>query len=478
MRGRIKRGYALAAMAALGLATPGATADMLPRRPFMGIANTPVAGGLRIDGVVPTGMAARMGLKPGDVIVALNGAKVESQQAFFTAFAALPVGTPLRLAVLRAGKRLPLAAILAPRADESYANGTVRYGEVDHGPERMRDILVAPRGVAEPPVVFYISGYSCGSIEAPGPGGLYTGLARSFLDAGIAFYRVEKPGVGDSRGGTACTEQSLADEIAAFRAAYLHLIELGFPADRIFLLGHSLGGMEAPLIVAGQAPPRGIAPYGIALKNWGDYIQDINSFQGFAMTGDDPVEAYKQGERDRPILHAFFLERRSPQQIAAADPAAAARLKDLLLWDGGDHAYGRSWTLLQDLATVDFPEAWTSVPTNVLSLYGATDEIALTSEDQRRLADMVDYYRPGTARFVEVPGTMHIMDLVGDRESFREHNVAAGGQTVLGPYNPEVGRQIVAWIRDCMARPPVRTMTFPDSLAERVKRMKAAAAKD
>lgn len=464
----------LAALIALGLAGAAPAADMLPRRPLMGINPTLVPQGLRVDGLLPGGMARNLGLQQGDILVAVNGTKIASVQAFANLFNATPVGQTLRVTVLRDGKSLSLSARQTPRADESYANGIVRYGEVDLGQTRMRDILVTPKGVADPPVIFYISGYSCGSIEATGPQSLYGTLAQAFVDAGIAFYRAEKPGVGDSVGGTHCRDQTLAQEVETLRATYRHLIALGFPADRIFLLGHSLGGIEAPLIVAGEAPPRGIVPYGVALKNWGDYIQDITTFQDFGTIGTDPVEAYKRAEADRPIVQAFFFGHKSFQQIVAADPAAADRLKTVFLWDGADHAYGRSLHLLQDLADVDFPEAWARVQSNVLSLYGETDEIALTSEDQRRIADIVNYYRPGTARFDEVPGTMHLMDLVGDRDAFRQRNVAAGGQVVTGPHNPEVERRIIAWIRECMNQPPVRTLTFPDSLAERVKKARAA----
>jgi len=469
---RLSHGRGFAALIALGLTGAAPAADPLPRQPLMGIVTTAVPAGLRIDATLPDGMAHRLGLRQGDILRAVNGTHVSTPQAFTSVFTATPTGKTLRITVLRGDRHLTLSARQAPRADESYANGTVHYGEVDVGPTRMRDILVTPKGVADPPVVFYISGYSCVSVEATGPQSLHGTLASAFVDAGIAFYRAEKPGVGDSRGGTHCRDQTLADELGTLRATYRHLIGLGFPADRIFLLGHSLGGIEAPLIVAGEPPPRGIIPYGVTLKNWADYIQDITAFQDFATIGADPVEAYKQAERDRPILQAFFFGHQSFQQIVAADPAAADRLKAMFFWDGADYAYGRSQHLLQDLAGIDLPEAWANVPTNVLSLYGETD--ALTSEDQRRIADIVNYYRPGTARFMEVPGTMHFMDLVGDRDAFREHNVAVGGQIVPGPHNPEVERRIIAWIRDCLARPPVRTMAFPNALAERVRKANAA----
>ena len=456
------------------LALSSATAaEPLPRQPFLGAAMTQVPQGLRIDRLSPAGMAAAMGLHQGDILTELAGKPLTNVPTVAEAIAATPIGRPLRAAILRDGRLLHLSARQAPRAPETYPNSDTHYGQVDIGPTRLRDVLVVPRGVTAPPVVYLMQGYSCTSIEAFDPDSLYAKLAQGFAAANIAFYRVEKPGLGDSRGGAHCRDESLAQEIAGFRAAYQHLIALGFPADRIFILGHSLGGIEAPLAVEGLDPPRGIIPYGIVLKNWADYMQDIGTFQGFAMSGDDPVAAYKQAELDRPIVQAFFFARRAPSAIAADHPGYGDRMKEIFGWDGGDHAFGRSWTLLQDLPTLDLPEAWSKVPTNVLSLYGATDEVALTGEDQARIADIVNYYRPGTATYVELPGTMHGMDLVGGRNAFRERNVAAG-TIVAGPFNPEITRTIVEWIRACMAKPPVRGQSFPDSLAERVKRQRAA----
>jgi len=472
----MRHSLGMGALLALTLATAAFTADPLPRQPLLGISGTPVAQGLHVDTVTPNAMATRLGLEPGDTITAIEGKPIDAHQDFVETFASVPAGKTLHLAIMRDGRRLALFALQAPRPNETYPNATVRYGEVDIGPTRMRDILAMPDGAAPPAVIFYVQGYSCTSIEATNPNGVFGSLTRALVGAGLAVYRVEKPGIGDSRGGTHCRDQVLADEVATFRAAYLHLIGLGFPPDHILLLGHSLGGIEAPLIIAGAPAPRGVVAYGVSVKNWGDYIQDINTYQDFVTIGADPVEAYQQSEADRPITHALLFEHRTPQQIVAADPAAADRLKAMFAWDGDSQMYGRSWHVLQDLANIDFPEAWSKAQTNVLSLYGAVDEIALTSEDQRRIADIVNYYRPGTARFQEVPDTMHGMDLVGDRDAFRERNVAAGGNVVTLHFNPAVADAIVAWVRDCLAKPPVRTMTFPNSLAERVRKMKAAAA--
>jgi hypothetical protein len=81
----------------------------------------------------------------------------------------------------------------------------------------------------------------------------------------------------------------------------------------------------------------------------------------------------------------------------------------------------------------------------------------LFDEDHRLIADVVNHYRPGTGRYVEVAGTDHGMELVGSRDEVRRHG-AAGGPPAPAAFNPEVGRIVAQWIHDSMAKPPVRTL--------------------
>ncbi|MDB5929352.1 MAG: peptidase and chymotrypsin/Hap, partial [Polaromonas sp.] len=59
------------------------------------------AGGVIITGVLQNGPAAKAGIRPGDVITAVDGQPVGNVSQLLTAVAALKPGTPSPLTVLR-----------------------------------------------------------------------------------------------------------------------------------------------------------------------------------------------------------------------------------------------------------------------------------------------------------------------------------------------------------------------------------------
>ena len=130
-------------------------------------------------------------------------------------------------------------------------------------------------------MVYLIQGFTCTTIDITNPTHPYPQLIQALVDAKIAVYRVEKPGLGDSVGGLDCTKIDYATELDGFRAAYNHLTaDLKISPDRLFMLGHSLGGLEAPMLAAERAP-RGVAVYGTVLRSWADYYHDIDVFQSY-----------------------------------------------------------------------------------------------------------------------------------------------------------------------------------------------------
>lgn len=99
-RGRVVRGY-------LGVSTQAVT-DPLRRA-----LELPSAMGVLIAQVSPGGPGDRAGLKPGDVIGTFEGEAIEDLRAFQTDVAALAPGTTVRFGVIRRGRRLDLAVVLA-----------------------------------------------------------------------------------------------------------------------------------------------------------------------------------------------------------------------------------------------------------------------------------------------------------------------------------------------------------------------------
>ncbi|WP_114952374.1 alpha/beta fold hydrolase [Sphingosinicella terrae] len=438
-------------------ATPAWSApDDLPRRSFLGIAmaaERQSPGGATVTQVIPGGTAATIGVSEGDVVVRAGDQPIASSDDLVTYASRLDEGVPVTLTVRRGGREMRLSGPAAPRPRESYDGATVDYGVVPWRGGRLRDLLALPEGRPSPPVVFLIQGFTCASAESPSPDHPYRRMGEALLRAGIGYYRVEKPGIGDSRDTPHCSAIDYETELDAFRAAYRHLTEArGVPAERIFLFGHSLGGLQAPMLAAEQ-PPRGVAVYGTVVRNWADYHWDISVIQNFLTTGADPVEVVRQAETYRDVFRLFYRERRTPAQIAALDPAYATGLRESFNWDGGDNVFGRHFKYDQDLAHQPLVSAWRDARTRVLSLYGESDMVALDDEDHRLIADIVNHYRPGTARYFGIPGTGHGFELIGTREEVRAR--ARTGSPFQPAFNPEVAQAVIDWIGEAMAAAPV-----------------------
>jgi pimeloyl-ACP methyl ester carboxylesterase len=434
---------ALLALPLLCAAAP----EPLPRRASLGVALAPATEGARVEQVVPGAAGLGAKLRPGDVITGVDGAKVADPGALVQALSGRAAGEATTLAVLRDGRTLQLRGPLAPRPKELYRNGVADYGTVAFQGGRLRDILVTPPGGAKGPVVFLLQGYTCDSMESPGPDQSHHQLIEGLLARGISTYRMEKPQAGDSRGGPACADIDFATELAGFQAGYRALREgREIPPERIFLLGHSMGGVEAPLLAAAGPAPRGVAVYGTVVRNWADYMIDVVKYQDLHERGGDPADGEARGERLRPLIQAIFLEGASPADLARRDPQSAALLREGLEWDGGERLYGRRYTFWHGLSTTPLLSAWRDVTGSVLSVYGESDFSAINPEDHKLIAEAVNHYRPGAARFVLVPRTGHMMRLDGDRAEAR-------ARTESGQFNAELVTLFAEWIEAAMAAP-------------------------
>ncbi|WP_210397450.1 DegQ family serine endoprotease [Motiliproteus sediminis] len=80
-------------------------------------------GGVLVSQVVPDSAADRAGLKPGDVILALNGKAQRQAAELRSQLAVLSVGTAIELTLLRDGERLTLTAELGSPAQFSVDGG-------------------------------------------------------------------------------------------------------------------------------------------------------------------------------------------------------------------------------------------------------------------------------------------------------------------------------------------------------------------
>jgi pimeloyl-ACP methyl ester carboxylesterase len=152
--------------------------------------------------------------------------------------------------------------------------------------------------------------------------------------------------------------------------------------DRLFVYGHSVGGMHAALL-AEQAPLRGVVVYGSTARRWSACLRD--------------------GLRRQLSLRGV------------ADAEIEDALRD---FDAGfpDERYERSPAFHRQLDATDLEAAWRHAHTDLLVLIGEHDWV-VGAEEQRDLAGLVE-----GATVVELDGLDHAFSRHASRaDSLREY---------------------------------------------------------
>ena len=260
-----------------------------------------------------------------------------------------------------ANRAIRVAPPLATLPAENMPDSLVRYESVSLDGIRQRLILSEPISTEASGLVFFLSGLGCSSVDfwldSANP---IKQLLDGWAAAGFATARLEKRGMGDSE-GPACRSLGFEDERRAYVAAIEQLARRGF-AGRIFLFGHSLGGIIAPLVVTDAVA--GVMVYGTVSKPWFDYMME-NFERQDQLAG---LGAREIGDRQK--LRAQFQEGLlfagdTPAALIARIPGSES-LPDVQLADD-EHYYGRSVQFFTELAAVDPRRAWRQVWQPVLA---------------------------------------------------------------------------------------------------------------
>ena len=236
----------------------------LPRRPALGVGLGPADGGSVVTGVLAGSAAEADGIKTGDLIRSVDGSPVRVPADVIAAVVRHRAGETIQLEIARSGTPAPHAVRLGSLLRETMSGVTFEYGAVALADgSRLRTIVTVPEGErSRRPAVLLLPGGGCGSVDTPmAPDVAQSGLMRTLAARGYVTMRVEKSGVGDST-GPACDTIGYFQELDGYRAALAALKRHpAVDAERVILLGISLGGVFAP-VVASESSARGIVVYG------------------------------------------------------------------------------------------------------------------------------------------------------------------------------------------------------------------------
>jgi pimeloyl-ACP methyl ester carboxylesterase len=319
-------------------------------------------------------------------------------------------------------QRETIAGVDVVYTDASVANG-----------DRVRLIVTRPQGTSGPlPVVFVAGWLSCDSVNWPKgpPFGYAHALFQIARESGYMTVRMEKPGVGDSR-GPPCASLDFQRELAAYRAAFSATTKLaGVDPSRIVILGLSNGGGFAPLVPHGHSA-MGYVVVGGWVKTWYEHMLE-HERRRVALAGRTPGDQRGDG-RLRHVLQLFLIERLTPGEAIRRHPELKRRWYDA---DGGQ--YGRPAAFFQQLQALNLAEIWSQVKAPTLVIHGEYDWI-MSAEDHRMIAGLVAKNGSALATLVEAPKTSHVLEVLSDERAAFEGS---------GPYNADVTALIVRWLRE------------------------------
>ena len=135
---------------------------------------------------------------------------------------------------------------------------------------RARTIFTRPKSsVGKIPALMIVQWLSCDPVEINTEKVIRSDslLFQLITESGLAVMRIEKPGMGDSRGPD-CTECDYDTELSAYRAGMMKLKQMdGVDTNAIYVMGISIGASSAPLLF-GKENIKGYIVSGGFSKTW------------------------------------------------------------------------------------------------------------------------------------------------------------------------------------------------------------------
>lgn len=398
---------------ALATLVAGAHAGELPRRGTLGLALAPSADGNGLKVVQVMNPNAGAAVAVDDVVLTINGKPLTGPKGVGTGGATYGIkpGDKVKVEIVRGGaaQTIEVVAIAAP--PPSLDGRAIEMGTAQaKGGPRVRTYLLEPadkklarRGKL--PAVMILPGINCGTVEAFAVAGHpYTKLFKMFSGAGFVAVMADKPGQGDSE-GTPCFDGGFDVEVEAFKAAAASFVaDKRIDAKRFYIVGLSMGGLQAPL-VSEAVPAAGIVSWGGLTGRWYDYLL-TTVYRRAVLQGDDPVASFAFNQHWRRVLSAVFVDGKAPETIQREMPEAFAAVAGSEDSDLTSFA-GRAWVFHREVDRAPIVRAWNAYKGRLLALHGEFDWVS-EMHDHRLAADIVNRLRPGEAAFEVVAGNDHV----------------------------------------------------------------------
>lgn len=416
-------------------------AQTLPRRAYLGIRmenltddirevkKVPSGQGVLIAEVLPQSTAEKAGFKAGDVLLQMGNETIRSTGDVLDGLAKLSAGENFRYTLIRSGKSTSSKAVLYEFPREQYPDIQVSYTESNSAIGMQRIILSSPKTTGKHPLIVFIGGIGCYSLDMP----LDTTrneiqLLNFLVRSGYACARIEKPGMGDNaKYCKSCAEVSFSEETAGYVEAVKKLkSDPTIDTSSVVIIGHSMGGVFAPLI-ARETSVKGIIAYGTIGSNFIEYLAKTRRTIAEAY-GMNPVETDDLIKEFCACSSLYYVDKMTTEQAAKKMPVCQEYLS---IFDLRSRAYN------DELYAFNLPDLWRTYKGYAHFIWGKSDYIS-SEDDHQILEKTVNHYHPDHATFTAVNHSDHAMSTAASFSEARNSNV--------NNFNREVGTLMLNWI--------------------------------
>lgn len=384
-----------------------------------------------VRGLAEGGSSKDAGILPGDVIIRLQGRQVGSVPDFVAAARDLRAGDTAVLDIVRHGQPTKVDVKVKPRPVEKAPGLEVAYGALRVDGHLRRTLMTAPAAAVAKerrPAVLFVAGVGCFSQEIVTPGDAVGQLLYGLTRAGFITLRVEKSGAGDSQGpGCNDPQVDMEAEVRGYVAG-LRALKQDPRVDpgKVFIVGLSIGGIEAPLIER-QETVAGVVAINTAGKPFFEYLLETRRRQ--MMLRGMPMDEVDRGMAiGVKCNYAVLIDRQSPQEVVKRMPECREEVQ-----------FPAPHTFMQQWAALNMAEAWKKVDAPVLVIIGKSDYVATVSESPY-LVDMLNGFRPGRATLKVIDGMDHGMSKAPSMRASMERSGP-------GEFEPAVLEAASDWLR-------------------------------
>ena len=401
---------------------------------------------------LPNTTAAKIGLQTDDIIVKVNETPIKLPNEILPIAKNLRANDKIVVEVIRKSKLVKLQGLVVARPMETSATATLTYGEFAYKNGYVRTIYKTPKDKKPVGTIYFLQGLPCYSMDNFKDQDMTKQALDAMVAQGFAVYRIEKGDMGDNVNTPVCETMGFNEELEMYMEGYKNLLTLKeVDTSKIFLFGHSMGGITAPL-VAQRFQPKGVVVYGTGFKPWSDYLFDAVLKQP-QYYGEDMADLRDLIERIKPYVYQFFYTDKTAEEISKT-PEGDLAMRTIIDYNPQTKlaASGRAPLCHKELNQHNLARAWANTKGHVLAIYGECDIAAINADDHKALIDYVNKVHPGKGTFWLAAGTTHTFEEIGTMEQFIkwQKNPVAYNQYASTRFNPKVFEYTCNWMKSVL----------------------------